>query len=443
MQWTFDIKNRFFIFAMLCLMGMMWSILLHPGTAFAETKRRLSLLECLDIAYERNPAIHSAQERLKRSRLGIKEAYASILPRMSTLFEYTHRDETNIYTYPEDNYSFGISLEQPLFDQGKYLILRPQADLNIEASLLELETTKHNIFLGVIGAYLNTLKAEEMLVIARESKERLAEHLRVAKQIFEVGRTAKNDVLRAEMELANAESDLIHAEKACVLSYENLQKTMFIEDDNFTILPLSYIQQDQKNMEELIDLAYQKRPDYLQAIKTKEIAKKGISLAKRDFFPMVTVFCEYERNSEHFFPNHDITITGGRVSLPLFEGGIRMVRLRKARHNHTLSEYQEADLKKQIRVDVIQAFLHLEDLLATRRAIAKQIEHARENMLIVEFRYQEGEATNLDVMDANILLVKARTDYATLNYDIIEALFAVDKASGVLTRKKIRFRLQQ
>ena len=119
------------------------------------------------------------------------------------------------------------------------------------------------------------------------------------------------------------------------------------------------------------------------------------------------------------------------------------MKLRRARHDHSLSEYQEAEMRKRVRLEVIEAFLHMEDLLATLKAIDKQIEHAQENMRIVKLRYQEGEATNLDVLDANLLLVKARTDFATSNYDIMEAGFAIDKAVGNLTVENVRETLEK
>ena len=430
-------------------MVMIFLILeLYPEWCFAQRIRRLNLTECLEIAIEKNPQIKSAEERLVRSRLQIREAYSSIFPKLSSDFEYTHQDEPPSYlssfplpadfSFPKDNYSLSLSLQQPLFDQGKYRVLKPQAEIGIEIETLGLESERQNIFMGVISAYLQTLKAEEMLIIARESRDRLAEHLRVTKRRFEVGQVAKNDVLRAEMELANVESDQIHAEKGLSLAYENLQKILFVEDERFSVIPVIYIKQGEMSLDEMIARAYQKRPDYMRVFKAKELARKGISLAKTDFFPMVALFGQYELSGDEFFPEDDVFVVGGSITLPIFEGGIRSVKLRRAHHDYTLSEYEEAEMKKQIRVEVIEAYLHLEDLLATLRAIDKQIEHAEENMRIVRLRYQEGEATNLDVLDANLLLVKARTDFVNINYDIIGARFAIDKAIGELSMERIR-----
>jgi TolC family type I secretion outer membrane protein len=454
MKFKMDGNHNLFIIFMLYLAGIISLILLDPKMVFSQKTERWSLMDCLDLALERNPIIKSAKEKVLEARLQKWEAYSSIFPKISTDLNYTHQEGTPASLsslegmipkdmklediIPEDNYTFSLSIQQPIFDQGKYFILRPQVNLGIEISELNLETSKQNILFGVISAYLTTLKADEMLIIAKESKERLAEHLRVTKRRFEVGQVAKNDVLRAEMELANAESELIHAEKGLALSYEILQKILFIENESFTIMPFSYPQQDQRSLEELTELAYEKRPDYLQVVKTKKLTEMGISLAKRDFFPMINLFCEYERSEDKFFPGNGTTTVGGSISLPIFEGGIRMVRLKRARHDYYISEYQEADMKRQIKVDVFQAFLHLEDLLSTLKAIGKQIEHAQENMRIVKLRYQEGEATNLDVLDANLLLVRAQTDLTTLNYDIIEARFAIDKAIGDLRIEKIR-----
>ncbi|MGA1790026.1 MAG: TolC family protein, partial [bacterium] len=423
-------------------------LVLQPEWGCAQRLRRLNLIECLEIAIEKNPQLKSAEERLVRSRLQIREAYSSIYPKLSSDFTYTHQNDPPSYLssfgdfpFPEDNYSLSLSLQQPLFDQGKYRVLKPQAELGIEIARLGLESARQNIFLGVISAYLQTLKAEEMLIISRESRDRLLEHLRVTKRRFEVGQVPKNDVLRAEMELANAESDQIHAEKDISLAYENLQKILFIEGETFSVIPVRYIRQEEMTMEDMIARAYQKRPDYIQALKTKEVARKGISLAKTDFFPTVSLFGEYEWSGDEFFPEDDVLVVGGSIRLPIFEGGIRSVKLRRAHHDYTLSEYEEAEIKKQIRVEVIEAFLHLEDLLATLRAIDKQIEHAEENMRIVRLRYQEGEATNLDVLDANLLLVKARTDFVNINYDIIGARFGIDRAIGELSMERIRHSL--
>ncbi|MGA1842136.1 MAG: TolC family protein [bacterium] len=444
MEFKIFIKQRLFFACILCLTGIIYWIFLCPETGFSQT-RKLSLYECMDIALKRNPEIKSAKERVIRTRLQIREAFSSILPKLSGDFEYTHQDGTTLFSsfFPDENYSFGLTLRQPLFDQGKYFILRPQADISVEISELSLDATKQNVLFGVVRAYISTLKAKEMLAIAKESKDRLAEHLRVTKRRFEVGQVAKNDVLRAEMELANSESELIHAEKALALSYETLRKIIFIEDENLLIDSISDIRKDQRSMNEMINNAYEKRPDYQQLVKGKELAQKGISLAKTDFFPMISIFGEYERSGEHFYPDDDIFTVGGSISIPIFEGGIRYVKLRRARHDHSLAEYQEAEMKKQVRLEVIETFLHMEDLLATLKAIDKQIEHAQENIRIVKLRYQEGEATNLDVLDANLLLVKARTDFVTLNYDIMEAGFAIDKAVGNLNEENIRETLEK
>lgn len=446
MEFKIFMRGNFLISIILFLIGIAPCIFLVPETGISQTTGNLSIYECIDIALKKNPEIKSAKERVIRTRLQIREAFSSILPKLSADLEYTYQDGTTLFSsfFPHNNYSFGLTLQQPIFDQGKYFILRPQADISIEIAELSLEASKQSVILEIIKAYINTLKADEMLAIAEESKDRLAEHLRVTQRRFEVGQVAKNDVLRAEMELANSESKLIHAEKALALSYEALKKIMFFEDENLSIYPISYIHKDQRSMKGMIDNAYEKRPDYLQLVKAKELAQKDVSLAKTDFFPTISIFGEYEKSSEHFLPDNYTSYTvGGSISVPIFEGGIRSVKLRRARHDRSLAEYKESDMKKQVKLEVIEAFLHMEDLLATLKAIDKQIEHAQENMRIVKLRYQEGEATNLDVLDANLLFVKARTDFATLNYDIMEAGFAIDKAVGNLTVENIRETLEK
>ncbi|MBN2373737.1 TolC family protein [bacterium] len=438
MKYRYISKKLSVVFGILFLLIILFISLSSP--AFAQKMKRLSLPECMDIALSRNPAIKSAEENLIKARLQTRDAYSSILPKLSTGIDYAHFHSTP--SPHDDNYSFYVDLQQPIYDQGKYSVLKKQAYSSIEISESDLDIARQEVLSKVINAYLDTLKASEMVNIARESRDRLGEHLSVAKRRLEVGLVAKNDVLRAEMELANAESRLIHAGTGLSLSNEQLQKTLHMEDEPFSVASIERIAADEKTIGEWIELAYQKRPDYLQMLKRKELASLGISFAKTDFFPFVSLFGNYSKSGERFFPDEEDITVGGRISIPIFEGGIRYTRLRKARHDLSLSEYGEADLKRQIRADVMKAYLNLEDLKATLKAIDKQIEYAQENMRIVEIRYQEGEATNLDVLDANLLLEQAKTDFATLNYDFIMAQFAILKSTGGLTAETIRNSLQ-
>jgi len=137
-------------------------LITFPAGCRAQAQTRLSMIECLDIALERNPSVNAAQERVLQSRLQIQEARASMLPRLSTSLEYTHqdtnpdRDPLLAQFFPDDNYGFSVSLQQPIFDQGKYLVLKPQARLGIEISELQRETVTQNVLSGVIAAYFNT-----------------------------------------------------------------------------------------------------------------------------------------------------------------------------------------------------------------------------------------------------------------------------------------------
>ena len=151
MQLKID-KNQYMF--LLIFPGIIMILLIlgfQPKWGFAQRLRRLNLIECLEIALEKNPQIKSAEERLVRSRLQIMEAYSSVLPKLSSDFTYTYQNEPPSYLssfgdlFPNDNYSLSLSLQQPLFDQGKYRVLRPQAELGVEISKLGMESVKQNI----------------------------------------------------------------------------------------------------------------------------------------------------------------------------------------------------------------------------------------------------------------------------------------------------------
>ncbi len=370
-QYIIDIAtiNLYFYF-FLFLISITFLFIFNSSFAYSQEKTELTLFQCLNIALERNPAINSARENLSKSKLLEREAYSSILPTLTTNLEYTHTDiniksdpgsnsDINIKSdpgsnsQPEDNYSFTIELTQPLYDKGIFFTKKEQAYLSIDSSILDLDREKQVILSDVISAYLNILKAQEMIAIAEESKDRLVEHLKVTKRRFEVGYIAKNDVLRAEMELANAESELIHTQMNLALTHENLQSLLLMEEESFAALPLTLNWKEEDDVKKLLNIAYENRPDYLKVIKNKSLAEKGITLAKKEFLPDISLFGRYIKKGENFFPDDRETIIGGRINLPIFEGGIRAVKLRRARYDLSLAEYQEIELKRQIRAETI------------------------------------------------------------------------------------------
>jgi len=128
----------------------------------------------------------------------------------------------------------------------------------------------------------------------------------------------------------------------------------------------------------------------------------------------------------------------GELQIPIFEGTLRFSQVKEAKAEYRKSQWILEDLKREIHLQVMQALLDLQKFSASLKATEKQIILAKENLRRIKLQYKEGLASNLDVIDANTLLVKAKIGYTNLNYDQALAYFTMQLALGRLSADEVK-----
>ena len=131
-------------------------------------------------------------------------------------------------------------------------------------------------------------------------------------------------------------------------------------------------------------------------------------------------------------PKEELYSIGATISIPFFEKGLRIYRVREKKNEGRQMESQRKNLEQMIRFEVVNAFFSLDSLLSRLKATEKQVEFATENMRITKLQFNEGAASNLDILDANLKLVEAATGRTTREYDIILAKYTLKKTIGDL-----------
>jgi len=107
-----------------------------------------------------------------------------------------------------------LVLRQPLFTGFALISSYRLAELGIDQSQLEMDLEKLDLILRVKEAYFNILGSDKAIEVAQTTVESLTQTVKVARSFFEVGMIPVNDVLKAEVELANAEQSLVRAKNA-------------------------------------------------------------------------------------------------------------------------------------------------------------------------------------------------------------------------------------
>jgi outer membrane protein TolC len=219
-------KNVFMIFSAVTL----FFCITQEIALSAET---LTLQQSIDLALRQSVLIQSAQEGVKGAEAQKKEAFTGFLPKFSTYYSYSRLnvDPTLTATLPgsgpvtlvtgtKDNYSWAVEVKQPIFAGGGILANYEAGRLGHEIASLDETTVVQDIVQEVRVAYFNILKAERGLDVARQSVEQLEAHRSTAQDFYDAGVIPKNDLLRAEVELANSRQNLVKAENAVEMAKE-------------------------------------------------------------------------------------------------------------------------------------------------------------------------------------------------------------------------------
>ena len=194
-----------------------------------EKKKPYALQESIAEALAENWAIKAKEEKIRESQFVKKQAWADFLPKFSTSYGYTRlgevqRSEAIPPFIPardlnsQDNYQWKGTITQPLFTGFALTSAHELAKLGIGLSEVDLELEKLDLVLKVKEAYFDILKADKALDVANKAVESFKSHLKVASSFYKVGMIPINDLLKAEVELANAQHDLIKTQNASRLT---------------------------------------------------------------------------------------------------------------------------------------------------------------------------------------------------------------------------------
>ena len=413
----------------------------------AEKVLPLTLLESINMALKQSVIINAAREEVKASESMRKEALTAFLPKLSTSYSYTRLNEAPevkltgfppIITGTKDNYNWALELEQPLFAGGGILANYQVNRLGENISRMEEKATILDIIREVKVAYFNILKAERFLDVARQSVEQLKAHRDVAKNFYDVGIIPKNDLLYAEVELANGNQFLVRAENSVELAKAKFNmvlrrgiNTPVEVEDILSYKPFL------KSFDECMKSAFENRPE-IKAYSIKiEQAKKVVSLARSEFFPSISLVGNYSRFGDDpdlsgsAYMDQENWYVMAVANWDFWEWG-------RTKHNvdFNVSRKNQAEdelvgVNDRIALEVKDSYLLLREAEKHIFVAQKAIEQAEENFRINEERYKEQVATSTDVIDAQTLLTRAKSNYynALSYYNI--ALARLERSMGI------------
>ncbi len=327
-----------------------------------------------------------------------------------------------------------VTLTYPLYSGGRLEHSIEAAEYGLNAADLTLENTLQSVRQQATGYYYLMLQYRNMIEVRSESVKTLKEHLENVGAQYRVGIVAKSDVLRSEVELANARQALVTAENNYDIAVATLNNYIGLPADTI-LMPqeqLTYTKYD-LSLDGCTAYALTNRPDGAAAdyaVKQAELSKE---IAKAGYRPQVNAQALLNKVGEHAFgKDHTDTWQAGLTAQwNIFDNGVTNAQVHSSETALYKAQEQAAATKEGIELDVRNAYLNL--LAAEKNIGTTQIavSRAEEDYKIASVRYSAGVDTNLAVMDAESSLTTARMNYYQALYEYNTSKAALDKAMGV------------
>jgi outer membrane protein len=428
-------KTRQHTLCRLALIGL--ACLIFPALAAGAdgSETVFSLQDVIDMAVAANLSIKSSKEELNAAQATKKQSRTGFLPTFNATYQYKRVDDDtaakSILTNLEE-YNFSASFTQPLFAGFGIINQYKMAGYGLEIAEANEQFVRQNVILQARSAYFTVLKAEKLLQVAMETEIQIEAQKDVAKNFYEVGMSPLNDLLQAQVELANATQEVILAKNELDRAVSDLN--ILLRRPINSSVKLEDIQ-DFSSFEHNLEYCLQKAEENRVEIKIANIdiamAENDIKLAQKDYYPTVNLIGSYFKLGEEWDVEDDsLWDIRAVASWDFWQWGRTAYGVKEKD-----SRLAQASLKKHqtlddVSIEVKQAYLRTraaEKFIAT---VETAIEQARENFRINEERYKEQVATATDVLIAQTLLSRTMTNYYSALYEYKIAKATLYRAMG-------------
>ncbi len=332
-----------------------------------------------------------------------------------------------------NNHSNGISASLPIFTGGELQGQIGQAKANYRSMLSAEEQAYIEMKETATNGYFTMLDAGNMKTLCQESVDRLQAHLDNVIAQYNVGIVARADVLRSEVELANAKQDLISAENGYDVAEATLNNIIGTPLSTTLVLKdtLQYVPYD-NDMAYCLAYSEEHRPELKQAEYGVDAAEAALVVARSGHMPKISANAGNNWASDNW-PGDDNEewSVGITASMNIFDSGVTWSKIHAAQENLAKAKETQRQVKDAVELEVRTDYLGMRE--AEKRISTTQVAvaQAEEDYHIAVVRYQAGVGTNIDVMDAQVALTEAKTNYVKALYDYNTSKAALNTSMGV------------
>jgi len=410
------------------------SLLLLSASLLQAQEKLWTMNECMQYAVENSPGVRRAAYSYDTYKAEYTASVTAFLPTITAgssaqyNFGRAVDPETNTYT---NTTTFNNGYEGygtlPLFRGGQLVNQWRLAKANRQMGLNDIRKAKDDLAINTMEAFVNVVYYQGTV---RFAAEKLAESNRMlykVKRQEDLGLKGKADVALIEAQAAGDDYTLTHQQNLYITAMLKLKEYMNYPSDEALDVDTMMVETDYlypaEPVNEIYDFALDNNPTALQAAWKVKAAGMQHLIMKGRLFPTITlaagIYTSYyenllaETNPASFnnqFKNNRGEYITLNVSVPLFDGLLRLTDVRRARNSMRIAREQQTEVQRQLQTAIEQS-------VADREGYAKESIQMEKKLRADELAYQltlrkfeEGLMSPLDLHTSSNILIESKAN---------------------------------
>ncbi len=393
----------------------------------------ITLQDALQRARQNDPQYRSVITDLGVAREDRVQARAGLLPNVSYNNSFIYTQGTGPLPLSCQNPTAGCPTSRFIANNGVHeyisqanaheaLSLTNVADYRRSSALLaqaraKAEVATRGLVVSVTQAYYGLVVAQRKYANIQRAAAEAARFLDISQKLEAGGEVAHADVLKAHIQSQQQERDLQEAQIAMERSRLDLAVLLFPDfNQNFAVVDDLQTPEPLPTFAEAEAAGKKNNPDLRAALAAYQASRHEVTAAWGGLLPSLNVDYFYGIDSNQFA----VEVNGIRnlgystvatLQIPIFSWGSDRSKLKQAELRRDQAHVELNFAQKQLLSHLREFYSEAETARSEMESLASSAEMAAESMRLTTMRYQAGESTVLEVVDAQNTLTQARNAY--------------------------------
>jgi outer membrane protein TolC len=280
------------------------------------------------------------------------------------------------------------------------------------------EIAARGLVLTVVQSYYGLIAAQRKYANVQQAAAEAENFLRLSQKLENGGEVAHADVIKAQIQHQDRQRDLREAQLAMERSRLDLAVLLFPNfNENFTVVDDAELAPPLMSFEDLARAAENRNPELRASNASLQAAQYEVSAARGGYLPSLTLDYFYGIDATHFATRTDGLQNLGyaataTLNIPIWNWGTAHSKVVQADLRRKQAQRELSLTQRKLLANMRSLYDEAEAARSELDLLKSSAELAAESLRLTTLRYQGGEATVLEVVDAQNTLTQARNGYS-------------------------------